>query len=161
MPKSLFLLFIGLFFGIGIGFLIALSSGAQLQGHDHAGDAAHDHAAHDHSAGAHDTLVEAGADIRLSLELHPDGPQSRNLHIRTTNFTFAPEAVNGPHVPGQGHAHIYVNGIKLARAYSPWMQLQALPKGDHVVRVTLNANDHGLLAVNGQPLEATLELTVE
>lgn len=160
MPKGLFLLIIGLFFGTGLGFLLAASSGAQLSGHDHGGGAVHDHAAHDHD-GMHDQLVEAGADVALSLTLLPDGPQSRNLHMQTTNFSFAPEAVNGAHVPGQGHAHIYVDGVKVARVYSPWVHLQALPRGDHTLRVTLNANDHRPLAMDGAPVEATLELSIE
>ena len=97
----------------------------------------------------------------LTLTIHPDGPQSRNLHIGTTNFTFDPEAVNGPHIPGHGHAHVYVNGVKQARAYGPWVQLYALPKGTHEIRVTLNANDHSQLAISGEPLEATTTVIID
>ena len=166
MPKTFVFLIIGLFFGTGLGFLVAASTGAELAGHDHGGKAVHDHTAHDHGDGthdaAHDTLTEAGIPApELTLMLHPDGAQSRNLHIGITNFEFAPEAVNGPHVPGQGHAHIYVNGVKVARAYGPWMQLDALPKGEHTIRVTLNANDHTQLAVDGEPIEATAQVVIE
>ena len=161
MSKGLPLLIIGLFFGAGIGFLVALSSGAELSGHNHAGDVGHDHSTHDHQGGLHDKLIEAGQNVGIELQLLEDGPQSRNLHIGVTNFEFAPEAVNGPHKPGTGHAHIYVNGIKIARAYGPWFHLSALPKGEHEIRVTLNANDHSQLALDDVPVEATAKLVIE
>ena len=160
MAKPLAFLGIGLFFGTGLGFLVAATSGAQLEGHDH-GAAVHDHAAHDHGT-AHTALTEAGTPAPvLTLTLHPDGAQSRNLHIGVENFTFDPEGVNGPVVPGRGHAHLYLNGVKIARAYGPWMQLDALPVGTHELRVTLNANDHTQLAKDGMPIEAKIEVVIE
>ena len=164
MPKHFIFLVIGLFFGTGFGFLVAVSSGARMEGHQHAGDAVHDHTAHDHGGtdASHDNLTEAGSPApQLTLTLHPDGDQSRNLQIRASNFSFAPGAVNGGHVSGQGHAHVYVNGVKIARTYAPWFHLSALPKGQHDIRVTLNANDHSQLAVDGTPLEATVQVTIE
>ncbi|WP_421999547.1 hypothetical protein [Roseovarius mucosus] len=163
MAKPFAFLGIGLFFGTGLGFLIAATSGAQLEGHDHDhGAAVHDHSAHDHGGSTHATLTEAGTPApMLDLTLHADGAQSRNLHIGVENFTFDPEGVNGPHMPGHGHAHLYLNGIKIARAYGPWMQLDALPVGSHELRVTLNANDHTQLAVGGVPIEATIAVVIE
>jgi len=162
MAKPLAFLGIGLFFGTGLGFLVAASSGAQLEGHDHdQGAAVHDHAVHDHGT-AHAVLTEAGTPAPvLTLTLHPDGVQSRNLHIGVENFTFDPEGVNGAAVPGRGHAHLYLNGVKVARAYGPWMQLDALPVGTHELRVTLNANDHTQLATDGVPIEATIAVVIE
>ncbi|HKL55141.1 MAG: hypothetical protein ACX93P_04665 [Roseovarius sp.] len=166
MPRTFIFLLIGLFFGTGFGFLLAATSGAKLEGHDHGADSAvHDHSAHEHeSAGGHDhdALTEAGAPApTLALNIHPDGPQSRNLELMVENFTFDPKGVNGPHVPGHGHAHVYLNGVKLARAYGRWQQLYALPKGRHMLRVTLNANDHSQLAVDGEPIAAEMELVIE
>ncbi|RKT28065.1 hypothetical protein BXY70_3423 [Roseovarius halotolerans] len=166
MPRTFIFLLIGLFFGTGFGFLLAASSGTKLEGHDHGADtAAHDHAAHQHDGGDthhHDALTEAADPApTLALKIHPDGPQSRNLELVTGNFTFDPEGVNGPHVPGHGHAHVYLNGVKLARAYGRWQQLYALPKGRHRLRVTLNANDHSQLAVDGEPITAEMELVIE
>lgn len=163
MPRSLALLLIGLLFGTGFGFLIgaAMAPGPASD----AGppmDAAHDHAAHDHDGGAHARLREFdGPAPDLTLRLHPDGDQSRNLHIGVSGFTFDPEGVNGAHVPGHGHAHVYVNGVKQPRAYGPWVQLHALPKGTHDIRVTLNANDHSQYAISGQPVEATATLRID
>ena len=166
MPRIFVFLLIGLFFGTGFGFLLAAGTGVQLEGHHH-GDDVHDHAAHDHGQGDmnghdHSRMVEAGTPApTVRIALHPDGAQSRNLHIDVTGFTFDPEGVNGPHVPGKGHAHVYVDGVKVARAYGPWMQLQALPVGPHDIRVALYTNDHSQLVSNGEPIEATAQVVIE
>ncbi|MFN3210069.1 MAG: hypothetical protein ACE369_13910 [Roseovarius sp.] len=167
MPNPIALLVAGLAGGAGLGALVTATvlDRPAMSGAAMSGDMAHDHSAHDHGDGQamHDhAMVEAGDPApTLALEVHPDGPQSRNLHIVTTHFTFDPMGVNGEHRPGHGHAHVYINGVKQPRAYAPWVQLNALPKGTHEVRVTLNANDHGHLAVDGTPIEATITLTIE
>lgn len=164
MPKTLTFLIIGLFFGTGLGFLFAATGNM----HEHAmgatDSAVHDHSAHDHSAMDHDhsKLTEVtGPAPTIALVFHPDSTQSRNLEMRVLNFTFDPIAVNGEHVEGRGHAHVYINDIKIGRAYGPWMHLEALPFGTHQVRVTLNSNDHSQLAVNGTPVEAIDTLIIE
>lgn len=167
MQKPFVFLTIGLISGTGLGFLLAAGSTVARKSLPAPEPAmmssVHDHSAHDHGEiKNHHRLTEAlHPSPSLVLDVYPDGPQSRNLRIGVTGFNFAPEASNGPHVPGQGHAHIYINDIKVARAYCPWVQLDALPKGRHRIRVTLNANDHSVLAVDGQPIEATTEVVIE
>lgn len=65
-----------------------------------------------------------------------------NIHLKTSHFIFAPEKFGTAHVPGEGHAHLYVDGDKRARLYGPWYHLPALRPGTHTLRVTLNANTH-------------------
>ena len=103
------------------------------------------HDAHDHSK-----LVELGTGSTaptLNFSLNKDGIGGWNLHISTTNFRFAPENVNSLNQPGEGHAHIYVQGKKLARIYSPWFHISRLPPGKVLITVTLNSNDHSTLSV--------------
>ncbi len=116
--------------------------------HGHAAQAAHDH-------GRVVSLPAGPGAPTLDFTLTRDPVAGWNLHIETTGFRFAPESVNGAHVPGEGHAHVYVNGAKLARVYGPWLHIPGLPAGDSTVTVTLNANDHGTLAVGGEPLSLT------
>ena len=97
----------------------------------------------------------------LGIAITPDPKSGWNLRIETTNFRFSPENASGPHRAGEGHAHAYVNGRKVARVYGPWFHLDALPKGEVAVTVTLNSNDHRPLAVEDAPLEVTRTLTVE
>lgn len=95
----------------------------------------------------------------VTLSIEPDFKSGWNIHIETTNFRFAPEHANGEHVPGEGHAHLYVDGRKVTRLYDDWYYLPSLPPGRHTVRVTLNTNDHYDYAVDGESIAA--ETTVE
>jgi methionine-rich copper-binding protein CopC len=84
----------------------------------------------------------------VKLEVKPDAKGGFNVHVETTNWTWAPEHVNGEAVPNEGHAHLYVDGVKVARLYGPWYHLDALTPGPHDITVTLNANNHGEYAVD-------------
>ncbi len=161
MPKIFMFLIIGLFFGAGFGFLFGATSGVKPTSHDHG---AHDHGDASLDAGhmGHDTLIEAGTPApTLMLHVLPDGAQSRNFHLMTTIFTFAPQHVNTDHIPGEGHAHVNIDGVKQPRVYSPYVHLDALPKGTHDIRVTLNANDHGQLAIWDTPIIAVTQITIQ
>lgn len=140
--RALILLVIGLVFGATAGFLAAGGLGPSSHDHDSHYDEGHDHAT---------TTLWQGEAPRLDLILLPDIGTAQNLNIRTTNFIFAPEQVNGPITPNTGHAHIYINGKKVMRAYSAWVHLPEVPSGA-TIRVTLNANDHTHWAIDDQPL---------
>ena len=172
MERSLVLFAIGLIFGGGIGFVVAAGNGVTFDGHDHAtGHDVHNvlPASTDYSAGHaaghnHDTMVSLPAGPgapALEISLEPDPVSGWNLHIVTDNFTFAPDRAGLAHTPGEGHAHVYVNGEKVARVYGPWFHLPALPEGRSLVEVTLNANDHSALAVDGKALKASVTVTSE
>lgn len=145
MTRPLLLFVIGLVFGTGLGFLLA-GGGPE---------ASHDHAAHSDTGEGHmaqDSLTDwTGPAPTLSLALTPDMDGAMNLHILAEGFTFTPQDVNTAPVPGTGHAHVYVNGTKIGRAYSPWFHIPQIAPGD-LVRVTLSANDHSLWASARQPL---------
>ena len=159
MQKTLGLILISLFFGVGFGFLLAVSTGATLEGHDHA---SHDHSDQGDATGghAHDTLIDlpSGSDApSVDMALHSE-PGGRNLQILTENFRFSPERVNDAHVDGEGHAHVYIDGIKIARIYGPWFHIGALPENAKTLTVTLNSNDHSNLSVGGVPLSVSCSL---
>lgn len=164
MNRSIAMLLIGLIFGGGIGFTIAAGAGVTLDGHDHsahlAGEAI-DHAAMDHDVD-HDhenIIVLPGGPNAPTLEIDAirDGA-GWNLRVMTTNFTLTPERIGTEHVPGEGHGHVYLNGVKQARLYGEWYHIDSVPEGDVNLRVTLNSNDHSALAVGDRPLEATMIL---
>lgn len=161
------MLLIGLIFGAGLGFVVAAGAGVTLAGHDHEahGVGEIDHAAHgggDHEA-MHGTPVPLPLGTNapsLAVQLTPDPVSGWNLHVETQNFAFAPEKAGAPHVPGEGHAHVYVDGEKIARLYGPWLHIAALPPGS-TVEVTLNANDHRPLSVHGHTLAAKATVPAE
>ena len=155
MAKPLVMLLIGLFFGTGLGYVVAASAGTALPTHDHA---SHDHgspAAHAHGA----PLVLAADDAAptVNIEVLPDPESGWNLHVATTNFRFAPESAGAANAPGEGHAHVYLDGIKLARIYGAWHHLATLPDNGELT-VALTANDHSPLVVGSTPVAATRSL---
>ena len=99
----------------------------------------------------------------MAIHVEPDahGGGGVNVRIDPTGFAFTPESVNGDHVAGEGHAHIYVDGEKIGRVYGAWFFLGGLTPGGHEVRVTLNANTHQGYARSGEPLAATTIVTVQ
>ena len=115
---------------------------------------------HGHEHGAVE-VPEAMAVPKVSIEVLPDPKSGWNLHIMTQDFLFAPERASMEHSPGEGHAHLYVDGEKIGRLYGPWYHISELSPGQHEIRVTLNANDHRDYTVNGEVISASAKLTVE
>lgn len=156
MNTGLPLLVIGLIFGGGIGFTIAAANGITLDGHDHGAHGAVGHGGMDHAEVL--SLVPSATAPTLAVAVTADPVSGYNLHIMTENFTFSPENASLDHVDGEGHAHVYINGLKLGRFYGPWVHLDGLPEGDVSVEVTLNANDHRALSVGDAPLAQTITI---
>jgi hypothetical protein len=156
MDRKIFMLLIGLVFGGGIGFLVAAGNGVTLDGHDHATGHA---GGHDHAAMAKVDLPAGDTAPTLAAQVIQGPVSGWNLHVETTNFRFAPENASTPHVAGEGHAHVYVNGEKLARIYANWYHIDHLPEGEVLIEVALNSNDHSELAVANKPLR--VGVTVE
>lgn len=165
MNTAIPLLVIGLIFGGGIGFTIAAANGITLDGHDHAEHGAMsgmDHSAMGHGGMDHHdevlSLEVSATSPTLAVMVHADPASGHNLHIMTENFRFSPENASRDHVAGEGHAHVYINGVKLGRFYGPWLHLDHLPEGEVTVDVTLNANDHRVLAVGDAALSQTVTI---
>lgn len=77
------------------------------------------------------------------------------------NFTFNRELADGDHLPGNGHGHIYLNGLKLGRVYEREFAIGQLPVGKHQIRVTLNTNNHQTYMVGGEAVSATVDIEVK
>ncbi|MGI9648300.1 MAG: hypothetical protein ACR2OI_07250 [Acidimicrobiia bacterium] len=122
--------------------------------HTHAaGDAAHVHST--------ETPIEVlgPAVPTVNVTVTPDPVAGFNLHASVTNLTWAPEQAGLSHIEGEGHAHVYVDGVKVARIYGEWYHLSWLEPGTHEVTVSLNANTHAPYAVDG--VEIADSVTVE
>ncbi|MEO9842279.1 MAG: copper chaperone PCu(A)C [Roseobacter sp.] len=92
-----------------------------------------------------DGFDETGADISVNVE----------------NFSFVRAADNAPHVPNQGHGHIYLNGLKIGRLYAPNFSLNALPAGSYNLIVTLNSNTHQPYVRGGSLVQDTLSFIIQ
>ncbi|WP_330300828.1 cupredoxin domain-containing protein [Streptomyces sp. NBC_00503] len=115
----------------------------------------------DDGAGHRLREVPAEGAPEVQLTARPDSEDGWNLQLTVKNFRFTPDSVGGAALPGAGHAHLELDGHKLARLYGPWFHLPAaqVPEGAHTLTVRLYADDHTAWAVAGKPVEGTLQLT--
>ena len=106
-------------------------------------------------------VLEMDADEAPSVDLQviPLVDGSFNVRVATRNFVFTPELVDRAGVPGEGHAHLYVDGVKVARIYGEWHHLSSLPEDAETVSVTLYANDHRAFAVDGVTVSASVAVS--
>ncbi len=107
-----------------------------------------------------DRFVEmaAGRAPVVDLQLIPLAGGGYNLRVQTLNFIFTPQNIDKEAIPGEGHAHLYVDGVKIARLYGEWYHLGALPAEAELLTVALYANDHSPFTVDGVPVSASLLL---
>lgn len=95
---------------------------------------------------------------RIALTTRPDG-DGWIIEVQAEEFEFTPDLADGLHVPGTGHGHLYLNGLKLQRLYANTARIGPLPPGRHEVLVTLNTNDHRAYVVGETPVTASATLT--
>lgn len=135
--------------------ILAVNSGT-LTAHETKPGTEHQHhsgATHKHRA----VEIPAGQPVpTVNLVVHPDPMNGWNLEVKVTNFTFAPERINTKSArSNEGHAHLYINGQKVARLYSTWYHMpnSSLKPGVNKIMVTLNTNGHDDLVFQGKPIQ--------
>uniref|UniRef100_A0AAU2K2Z0 Cupredoxin domain-containing protein n=1 Tax=Streptomyces sp. NBC_00049 TaxID=2903617 RepID=A0AAU2K2Z0_9ACTN len=103
--------------------------------------------------------AEGAPEVQLAAK--PDSEDGWNLQLTVKNYRFTPDSTGGAALPGAGHAHLELDGRKLARLYGPWFHLPAaqVTEGAHTLTVRLYADDHTAWAVSGKPVEGTTQLT--
>lgn len=108
----------------------------------------------------------AGISVMTSPKLGifaPDGFRADGFNIKLDvedfSFVFAPD--DAQHIPNEGHAHVYLNGLKLRRLYESTFTLGAVPAGEYELRVALNSNDHRPYLTKGDAVQKTLSFKLE
>ncbi len=115
------------------------------------------HPSYAHTNGA--TLVheitQDGAP-QASLEIQKDPTGGFNVQVRTTNFVWRPEMASMQHVPGEGHAHVYLDGRKIMRTYNEWFHLNTYQfstrSGEQLLSIEFVGNDHAPYTIQGLPV---------
>ena len=127
-----------------------------------AGEGQHPGMSHDSMPMRQGTMEVGGmpAPPTVRLSVHKDPKAGWNLQVQVENFRFAPEHASTAHVPGEGHAHLFIDGKKVTRLYGEWYHIPALAPGTHKITVTLNANSHEDLTNKGKPILATQDVRV-
>jgi hypothetical protein len=96
----------------------------------------------------------------IAMTITKDSMNGYNVHAITTNFTFTPEQLDGPAVPGAGHVHLYIDN-HLIIMLGDWYHIDALAPGTHTIKVGLFNNDHSAYSVNGMNIQASQTITVQ
>ncbi|KIN70435.1 DUF461 domain containing protein [Sulfitobacter noctilucae] len=106
--------------------------------------------------------VDASPTPEISL---PSPPAADNdgfeISLALKNFTFVRVADNAGHIAGEGHAHIYLNGLKLGRLYESSFTLGALLPGRYALRIALNTNDHRPYMNKDGPVDLVYDFEIE
>lgn len=165
MGKKFLVGLAGFLIGLGIGYAFPFSKGMDTshleQAPDHnkmESDSMHNTTHMSHTT----TEVDRTKPIpTLKLEVLKDTKDGYNVHLVTTNYTWSPLHVNQSVVQGEGHAHIYINDLKLARVYGEWFHVPSdkLKSGENTIHVTLNANDHSEWVVDNEHIEEYFKVT--
>ena len=116
------------------------------------------HMAMGHGSMTHSPKAPPFPSVQLTAARAANGWVAR---ILVDNFRFSEELQDGAHVEGVGHGHLYLGGLKLGRVFDDTFEIGALPKGEHVLQVTLNTNDHRAYAVDDIPVAAQTVIVVD
>lgn len=96
----------------------------------------------------------------ISLVLSRDTKSGFNLQIETENFELEPpELANCCNEKMlEGHAHIFINGAKVYRAYSQYIHLPAelFSPGVNQIMVSLNDHEHNTWSLGSKMVMSTL-----
>ncbi|TAF52160.1 MAG: hypothetical protein EAZ61_08795 [Oscillatoriales cyanobacterium] len=128
-------------------------------GENHGDDHGDDHGEnHGHSS----IEVDASQPIpNVAIAIHPDSASGWNLEIITSNFELTGATAGQANSSDQGHAHLYANGVKIARVYGNWYHIPTLPSGEVELELVLNSNQHQTLTHNGLPIAASTTITTD
>lgn len=146
---------LALLVGFGGGYIAADAIETSNTSDSHMSEHAHDeNEEHMHQM----LMVPAEQAPTVNLIVSEDAKSGWNIHLETTNFRFTPLNVNGDNVIGEGHAHLYIDGEKVARLYGPYFHYDGEFDGTKTFKVTLNANDHSEYAVGENVISASQEV---
>ena len=159
---------IGALFSGLLGFMIAAGNNVTFEGHKHLAAPLSSYSeltnlrthAGNHEK-MHDSPIHINTNIAvptITAKLERDPVSGFNLNLETRNFTFAPELSGLKHKDGMGHAHLYVDGQKIARLYGNWFHISEIPKDAKSLEITLNSNDHRPFFVNNSIISSIISL---
>ena len=162
---------IGALFSGLLGFMIAAGNNVTFDGHKHLAIPPASHSEsnnlpahlsnHEKIHGSPIYIAKNIAVPTIAAKLERDPTSGFNLNLETRNFTFAPELSGLDHKDGMGHAHLYIDGQKIARLYGNWFHISEIPKDAKSLEITLNSNDHRPFFVNNALISSIIALENE
>jgi hypothetical protein len=111
------------------------------------------------SSGPYREMAE-DADPEVGIEVQPDGADWA-VRLTLRDFRLSPSGTPSRAAPGRGVARLYLDGREIAVLRTPEYRLPAslVPRGTHEVTARLYADDGRAWAVDGEPVQATADIT--
>jgi hypothetical protein len=104
----------------------------------------------------HEITQEIAPKAILDVQKDPTG--GFNVQVVTSKFVWRPEMASMQHVPGEGHAHVYLDGRKIMRIYNEWFHLNTYQfstrAGEQLLSIEFVGNDHAPYTIQGLPVGA-------
>jgi len=119
-----------------------------------------DEGTHDHTEDSQSREWDGGPvpDLKANITVNAEGGYV--LNIDAPGFTFTGADVFDP-VPGEGHAHLFVDGDLRTMVYGPEFVLPLMEPGTYQVMVTLSTNDHLDYKADDEVIAVMFPLVVE
>ena len=99
----------------------------------------------------------------VGLSIQKDGLDGLDLYVVVENFIMGPPTKTWPRQKRvvQGHAQLYINGVKVSRIYSPWFHIKSnyLSNNINDILVTLNDHNQKNWVLDGKVIQAKLQLS--
>ncbi|MEX0310532.1 MAG: hypothetical protein AB3N17_09820 [Tateyamaria sp.] len=105
-------------------------------------------------------LPDTIAPPTVTVRADATGDGRYRLHLETAGFEFTDICVNEADPIAVGHAHVHVNGIKVASAYVPVIDIGPLEPGTHRIDVVLRGQDHRPIIGRDGLVQGVIELVV-
>jgi hypothetical protein len=125
-------------------FIVAFLNVTPLQAHTNGATSVHE--------------ISQEAAPRVNLEIKKDPTGGYNVHVVTNNFVWRPEMASMKHIPGEGHAHVFLDGRKIMRIYNEWFHLNTYQfstrSGEQLLSIEFVGNDHAPYTIDGLPVGA-------
>lgn len=104
---------------------------------------------------------EGAPEVGVTVEPDADPADGWDVRIRVRDFRLSPADAPARAVHGRGYAQLYLDGHRLARLHSLDHRVpgERIGRGTHQLTARLYADDHTVWAVEGEPVEATADLT--
>jgi len=117
---------------------------------------------------SHGTVeIRAGFRVpELSAELFVDAMDGYNLQLELAHYSIMPPIKkligSAPKVQLEGHAHLYINGVKIQRVYGHNLHLPAklFNNGINTITISLHDHNHATWTERGVELQTTLTMNV-
>ncbi|WP_164491670.1 ZIP family metal transporter [Staphylospora marina] len=152
---------IRLFLGTVIGVFLVMLGIWVADGHTASGSRSfHSDGGHQHHAVTPVQVPENVPAPEVHLEVIPEPGGHCLIVLHTRHFRFVPEQPGREPLFGEGHAHLYVDGKKIARLFDTTARIRLEP-GTHVIRAELVDSAHAPYVHRGKTIQSEQTVTVK